>query len=137
MRAAALPRAAVLGAGMTAAVLTGCAVGTDDVPRASRRDPVPTVRAEAANARGTVAMRDLAFAPDRLSVKVGERVTWRNEEALDHNVVARRGARFKSRAFGRGGTYSFTPKRPGTIDYVCTLHPGMDGRLVVIGRVGS
>jgi plastocyanin len=36
-----------------------------------------------------------------------------------------------SKAFGGGGSYSYTPRKPGTIKYVCTLHPGMDGTLVV------
>ena len=78
-------------------------------------------------------MKEVRFMPDRLTIKVGETVTWRNEEALDHNVVAQKGAKFRSRAFGQGGTYTFAPERAGTIDYVCTLHPGMDGQIVVSG----
>ena len=35
--------------------------------------------------------------------------------------------------FGQGGTYSYTPTKPGKIEYTCTLHPGMDGELTVTG----
>jgi plastocyanin len=66
-----------------------------------------------------------------VKVKVGETVTWTNDDTVDHNVTAKSGAHFASRAFGSGGTYRFTPKRAGTVNYVCTLHPGMTGRIVV------
>ena len=78
-----------------------------------------------------VSMTGLRFHPATLSVKVGETVTWRNDEAVDHNVTATKGASFHSRAFGAGGTYRFTPTRAGAIAYVCTLHPGMQGTLNV------
>jgi plastocyanin len=45
--------------------------------------------------------------------------------------VAQEGADFESDTFGEGGTFSYTPDRPGTIAYVCTIHPGMDGTLTV------
>ena len=120
-------RSALVAAAATGALLGGCG-GADKVPGASEADPSASPAAVAPN---TVGMKNLRFAPDRLTVAVGETVTWRNDESLDHNVVARTGASFRSRAFGRGGTYTFTPEAPGTIDYVCTLHPGMDGRIVV------
>jgi plastocyanin len=80
---------------------------------------------------GAISMRDLQFAPRTASVRVGEKVTWTNDDKVDHNVTATGGAKFKSKAFGRGKTYSFTPRKPGTITYVCTLHPGMEATLVV------
>jgi plastocyanin len=79
----------------------------------------------------TVSMKDLRFHPRTIAVKVGEAVTWRNDDATDHNVTATKGAGFHSRAFGGGGTYRFTPTRAGVVDYVCTLHPGMEGALLV------
>jgi plastocyanin len=79
----------------------------------------------------SIGMRDLRFHPARVSVKVGQRVTWKNEDTVDHNVTAKSGAKFMSRAFGGGGSYSYTPRAAGTIRYVCTLHPGMNGVLVV------
>lgn len=81
----------------------------------------------------TVGMKDLKFGPETLQVKVGETVTWRNNESIPHNVVAEEGADFKSDTFGKDGTYTFTPKEAGTIKYECTLHPGMVGTLEVSG----
>jgi plastocyanin len=76
-------------------------------------------------------MKGLRFHPPTLAVRVGQAVTWRNDESVDHNVTATKGAAFHSRAFGQGRTYRFTPTRAGVVDYVCTLHPGMEGTLLV------
>ena len=84
-------------------------------------------------APGAVSMKGLMFHPDQMTVRVGEKVTWTNDDTVDHNVTATRGAKFMSRAFGHGRTYSFTPRTAGTISYVCTLHPGMAGKLIVKG----
>jgi plastocyanin len=82
---------------------------------------------------GAVSMKGLRFHPDNVTVKVGEKVTWTNDDNVDHNVTATKGAKFMSQAFGGGKAYSFTPRRAGTISYVCTLHPGMVGKLIVKG----
>lgn len=86
-----------------------------------------------APASGTVAisMKDIAFNPKAATAKVGQKVVWTNDDSVQHDVVAQSGATFKSKLFGTGGTYTFTPTKAGTISYVCTIHPGMDGTLVV------
>jgi plastocyanin len=76
-------------------------------------------------------MQNIAFDPASVTVKVGQTVTWVNDDSVTHNVTAQSGAAFKSNNFGQGGTYSFKATKPGTIKYVCTLHPGMDGTLIV------
>ena len=80
-----------------------------------------------------IKMQNIAFAPKSTTVKVGEKVTWTNDDSVDHNVTANSGADFKSKDFGNGGTFSFTPDKAGTIKYVCTIHPGMVGTLTVTG----
>jgi plastocyanin len=79
----------------------------------------------------SVSMKNIQFDPKSTTVKVGQKVTWTNDDAVDHNVTATGGASFKSKDFGQGGTFSFTPKKAGEIKYTCTLHPGMDGTLTV------
>lgn len=80
---------------------------------------------------GTVAMRNVAFSPRATIVKVGQTVTWTNEDRIAHNVVATSGASFDSGVFGKGETFELRPSKPGTIAYVCTLHQGMGGTLTV------
>jgi plastocyanin len=78
-----------------------------------------------------IAMKNIQFAPTSTTVKVGQKVTWTNDDSVDHNVTSTSGEKIQSSNFGQGGTFSFTPTKAGTIDYVCTLHPGMEAKLVV------
>jgi plastocyanin len=80
-----------------------------------------------------IKMQNIQFAPKDTTVKVGQKVTWTNDDNTDHNVTANSGADFKSKDFGNGGTFSFTPDKAGTIKYVCTIHPGMTATLNVTG----
>jgi plastocyanin len=89
----------------------------------------------AASSGGGVAikMQNIAFDPKAVTVKVGQKVTWTNDDSVDHNVTSQSGETIKSDNFGKGGTFSFTPKKAGTIKYVCTIHPGMTATLTVTG----
>jgi plastocyanin len=81
-----------------------------------------------------VSMKSLRFHPDHVQVRVGQPVTWRNDEGVPHNVVAQSGADFESKTFGKDGTFSFTPGQAATIKYECTLHPGMTGTIDVVAK---
>jgi len=79
----------------------------------------------------TIHMQNIQFNPKSQTVKVGQKVTWVNEDTVAHNVTAQSGGTFKSSTFGQGQSFSFTPTKAGTITYVCTIHPGMTGTLTV------
>ena len=104
----------------------GCGGGDDDGGGS-------TAAPAASSSGGGVAikMQNIAFDPKDVTVKAGQKITWTNDDTTDHNVTADSGADFKSDNFGKGGTFSFTPTKAGTIKYVCTIHPGMDGTLTV------
>jgi len=93
--------------------------------------PAGAARAEDVASPVAVHIDNFVFVPAQLTVKVGQTVTWTNQDDVDHNVVATKGAKFESDNFGKGGTYSYKATKPGTIQYTCTLHPGMDGTLTV------
>jgi plastocyanin len=79
-----------------------------------------------------ISMQDTKFSPKVATVKVGQRVVWTNRDGMQHDVRALKGAKFKSELFGEGGSYSFTPKKAGTVSYDCSIHPGMTGKLKVV-----
>jgi plastocyanin len=79
----------------------------------------------------TVAMKDIKFDPESVTVKVGQTVRWVNEDTVDHDAVAREGARFKSELFGQGESFEWKADKAGTVKYVCTIHPGMEGTIEV------
>lgn len=80
----------------------------------------------------TVVLRDIAFKAARVTIHRGDRVRWRWKDGdTSHNVTSRGRTRFKSSATKSSGTYVVRFTRRGTYLYVCTLHPGMTGRVVV------
>jgi plastocyanin len=86
-----------------------------------------------APAGGTVEikMQNIQFSPPSVQVKVGQTIKWTNDDSVAHNVTAKAGASFASSNFSQGGTYTFKATKAGTIAYVCTIHPGMAGTIVV------
>ena len=95
--------------------------------------PATSTAAAPAAASGTLAvgMKNIQFSPKSVTAKVGQTVKWTNDDTVGHNVIATSGATFKSSTVGQGGTYSFKASKAGTIQYVCTIHPGMTGTIVV------
>jgi plastocyanin len=76
-------------------------------------------------------LQNFQFDPRSATVKVNQAVKWVNRDSADHDVTDEKTGQFKSERFGKGKTFEFTPKKAGTIDYVCTLHPGMSAKLTV------
>jgi plastocyanin len=108
---------AALGAGVTA-----CGGYSSDEPAAAAKAP----------AGGTaVSVQDNTFQPADLKVAVGDTVTFTNEGAIAHTVTATDGADFDSGSLAPGATFSFTAEKAGTVSYVCSFHPGMQGTLAI------
>jgi plastocyanin len=80
-----------------------------------------------------IEMVDIKFDPADATAKVGQEICWINEDSIDHNAVAESGASFESELFGKGKTFTATVEEPGTVEYVCTIHPGMTGTIEVQG----
>jgi plastocyanin len=80
----------------------------------------------------SVTLRDVAFSPASLSVSRGTTVTFRwRDDNIEHNVISKGTKRFPSIAARETGSRSRTFTKAGTYRYVCTLHPGMSGRITV------
>jgi plastocyanin len=100
--------------------LAACSSG----PKASPADAQPV--------RGvtTVEAKDLKFRPPAIEVPAGTEVTWRFDDgAVPHNV---KGDGFASEIQSRG-SFSHRFAKAGEYRYRCTLHAGMEGRVVVTG----
>ena len=82
-----------------------------------------------------VKIDNFTFGPQKLTVKVGDTVTWINEDDIPHTVVST--GHFRSKALDTEDKYSFTFTTPGTFEYFCGLHPHMQGSIVVEAGVGS
>jgi plastocyanin len=86
-----------------------------------------------------VTMRDAptAFIPDKVTVKVGETVEWKNTGKVIHSVTSKTvpaGAEsFDSGFMMPGAEFSHTFKVAGTYEYLCLPHAnsGMTGKVIV------
>ena len=95
------------------------------------RADAPLVKPPAAS-RSAVEISGFAFKPATLKTTVGKTVTWRNADAAPHTATA---SQFSSPQLGKGASYRRTFTRAGTYTYLCALHPGMRGK-VVVARAG-
>ncbi len=77
-----------------------------------------------------VTIKGFAFDPVTVTIKVGESVTWTNQDSADHTVTADNGE-FKSSSLGNGATFSFTFTKAGSYPYHCSIHSSMTGTVVV------
>lgn len=114
--AAALLSAALLCGALPAASLSAAAVA----PTASAQPPY-TIRID---------VKNFMFAPTAMTVKAGATVTWTNMDQEPHTVMSSDGL-FRSGALDTGDSFSFKFDKPGTYQYVCTIHPRMVGTVVV------
>ena len=120
---------------IVALAAVGCGSSNSSSTSSGSSSSGSTSTAAAASSGGGVAikMQNIAFDPKAVTVKVGQKVTWTNDDSVDHNVTSQSGETIKSQNFGKGATFSFTPTKAGTIKYVCTIHPGMTATLTVTG----
>ena len=104
-------------------VLTGCGGDEGGGGAAAGAAPVTGVT--------EVAAKDNRFTPPAIQVPAGTTVTWTfDDRFVPHDVT---GDGWTSGDPKARGTFTHTFDRPGTYGYRCTLHDGMDGRVVVTG----
>jgi plastocyanin len=77
-----------------------------------------------------VTIDNLAFAPAEVNAKVGDTIEWVNKDALVHTATATNGDWNVTIAPKKSERVVL--KKPGAVDYFCTLHPNMKGRVVVV-----
>lgn len=91
---------------------------------------VQEVADEVAMAKNSVEMKDFAFSPKELTVKVGSIVTWTNKDLPGHSVTADDKS-FDTGVFSQGESETVTFDKVGTFNYHCTPHPNMKATIIV------
>jgi len=80
---------------------------------------------------------DQNFHPDRIEVKLGDMVIWKNFDSVDHTVTAEfrsadaQDGGFDSGIIPSGQSYEKVFSKVGTYTYSCKLHPGATGTVLV------
>jgi plastocyanin len=77
-----------------------------------------------------VRIDNFSFTPATLTVKAGTPITWVNGDDIPHTVISDDRI-IKSKVLDTDEKFTFTPSKPGTYTYFCSIHPKMTGKLVV------
>jgi plastocyanin len=76
-----------------------------------------------------VTISNLAFSPAEINAKVGDTIAWVNNDPFVHTATAKNGD--WNVTIAPKQTQQVVLKKPGAVDYDCTLHPNMKGRVTV------
>ena len=80
----------------------------------------------------TVSIKNFAFDPAVITVKVGTTVTWTNADQDPHTVTSDgKSGPLNSKPLNQGDTFQYTFTKAGTFSYLCTIHPFMTATVTV------
>jgi plastocyanin len=86
--------------------------------------------AVAGDAAVEITIDNFTFTPATITIAPGTIVRWLNRDDIPHTVVAKSLA-FRSKALDTGDSFTHEFKERGQIDYFCSLHPHMTGKIIV------
>jgi len=135
---------ALVVAGVAVALIVGNMNKSTPAPTNNQSQPSASNTTESANnssqnstgsavAATAVTIQDMAFSPATIKVKVGDTVTWTNQDSTSHTVTADSTSADApdSPTLSKGDTYKFTFNKAGTYKYHCTFHSFMTGTVIV------
>jgi plastocyanin len=108
----------IMKSALIAIIATTLVTACDSQGDLSAQDAVATTEVE---------VFDNRFEPAVISIEPGDTVTWTWQGQAPHDVV---GDGFESDV-QTTGTFTHTFDEGGEYDYVCRIHPGMEGLVVV------
>lgn len=116
-----------------AAVLASAAAGCGE--QESGYASVPGLEEDFGTPRqsASVDMRNIEYAPQRVALRRGARVTWLNRDRVAHTVTVgtELNSRVDSGEVAPGESFSRRFDQPGDVEYRCTIHTQMRGTLRV------
>jgi plastocyanin len=90
-----------------------------------------TARASAPLGPNEIGIDNFNFTPPTLTVKAGTKVTWINTDDVPHLIVNVQNKFKQSAVLDTDQKFSVTLTTPGTYNYFCSLHPKMQGVVIV------
>ena len=82
-----------------------------------------------------ITIDNFTFTPATISIEPGTIVKWLNRDDIPHTVVAKSLA-FRSKALDTDDSFSHQFNDVGEVDYFCSLHPHMTGKIIVHAHGG-
>jgi len=127
-RAMAMPATAPLHMTVSRCTATGC-----KTLALVRRGNGYVATARATAAAQSVMIMNFAFAPQNLTINVGDTITWSNHDSAHHTVTSDPGsAELNSGDLAQDQSYTHTFTTAGTFPYHCDYHPKMLASITVL-----
>ena len=79
----------------------------------------------------TVKIANFAFDPPTITAKVGDTVTWTNNDSAAHTATVNSDESCTTPNIANGASSGITFTAAGTYDYHCKIHPTMTGKIEV------
>lgn len=83
-----------------------------------------------AEEKHTIIIEGMKFIPAKLSVKMGDKITWGNKDFFPHTASAVDKS-FNSKTIPAGKSWTLVAKKKGAFSYKCLFHTTMTGILIV------
>lgn len=109
-------------------LLVGCQQAS--TPATTTPTTQPTTTSTSTQSSTNIAIQSMAFGEKNLTVKIGTKVKWTNNDSVPHTVTSDNGA-FDSKNLNKGQSFEFTFDKEGTYAYHCTVHPSMKATVTV------
>lgn len=78
-----------------------------------------------------VNIKNFAFSPNSITINEGDTIIWANYDDKKHTIRSYDYGYLNSPVMNYGNTYSYTFDYPGTYSYYCSIHPEMQGQIIV------
>jgi plastocyanin len=92
--------------------------------------PTPTQQKTPTVSDNTIRIKNLAFNPANITVKVGSTIRWVNQDSVPHRILFEDGA--DSTLLAPMQSWSRKFDETGTYNYSCSIHPIMQGTVVIV-----
>lgn len=127
----------IVAAGMLSAALALGACG-DDSDTASDSSPSSTaamtdmgdMTTTGQGDKTAIVIKDFKFEPEKLTAKVGDKITVTNKDGAVHTLTAKDKS-VDTGNLDEGASGTITLAKAGTIEYVCEIHDYMSGTIEV------
>ena len=113
-----------------ALALGACSGGSTPTAAPPSAAPASAAGGGGGGTASAVTIQNFAFNPPTISVKVGTKVTWTNQDSTGHTVTFDTGSD-TSDTLANAATYDHTFAAAGSFTYHCKIHPTMKGTVTV------
>lgn len=103
---------------------------SQQTPSANQQTSPTSPTSPAPAAKNSVQISNFSFSPATLTVKVGDTVTWTNQDSMGHSATADDNS-FDTGILDQGKSGTITFSKAGTYTYHCAVHPSMHGTIIV------